>query len=97
MQLEIPIEMNPIWRSLTAILIFSVGLLCRASAQEYAIGADVSFLAQTEQNGVVFKDQGTPEPGLQILKNHGYNWIRLRLFHTPTTLPNNLPYTIALA
>ena len=22
-------------------------------------------------------------PGLQIFKDHGYNWIRLRLFHTP--------------
>jgi len=31
------------------------------------------------------------------LKDHGYNWIRLRLFHTPTDLPNNLEYTIALA
>lgn len=89
--------MNPIWRSLTAILIFSVSFLYRASAQDYAVGADISFLAQAEKNGVVFKDQGVPEPGLQILKNHGYNWIRLRLFHTPTTLPNNLRYTIALA
>lgn len=89
--------MNPIWRSLTAILIFSVSFLYSASAQDYAVGADISFLAQAEKNGVVFKDQGVPEPGLQILKDHGYNWIRLRLFHTPTTLPNNLPYTIALA
>ena len=24
------------------------------------------------------------KPGLQIFKDHGYNWIRLRLFHTPT-------------
>jgi arabinogalactan endo-1,4-beta-galactosidase len=34
---------------------------------------------------------------LKIFTDHGYNWIRLRLFHTPTTLPNNLDYTIALA
>ena len=32
-----------------------------------------------------------------IFKDHGYNWIRLRLFHTPTELPNSLAYTIALA
>jgi arabinogalactan endo-1,4-beta-galactosidase len=32
-----------------------------------------------------------------IFKDHGYNWIRLRLFHTPAELPNNLEYTIALA
>jgi arabinogalactan endo-1,4-beta-galactosidase len=65
--------------------------------QEYAIGADVSFLAQAEQQGVSFKDNGMVKPGLEILRNHGYNWIRLRLFHSPTDLPNNLDYTIALA
>ncbi len=67
------------------------------SAQEYAIGADVSFLAQAEKNGIVFKDDGQAKPGLQIFKDHGYNWVRLRLFHSPTRLPNNLEYTIAQA
>jgi len=69
--------------------------LCRA--QEYAIGADVSFLAQAETQGAIFKDEGAPKPGLQILKDHGYNWVRLRLFHAPAELPNNLEYTIGLA
>jgi len=68
-----------------------------ASAQDYAIGADVSFLGQAEKEGVIFKDNGVARPGLQIFKDHGYNWVRLRLFHTPTQLPNNLAYTIALA
>jgi arabinogalactan endo-1,4-beta-galactosidase len=70
-----------------------------ASAQQldYAIGADVSFLAQAEKNGQVFKEDGATKPGLQIFKDHGYNWIRLRLFHSPDRLPNNLEYTIALA
>lgn len=63
----------------------------------YAIGADLSFLAAAESHGVTFKDGGVVKPGLQIFRDHGYNWIRLRLFHTPTTLPNNLPYTLALA
>lgn len=82
-------------------LIFSLflGLLVPSPgfAQAYAIGADVSFLGQAEQHGIVFKDGDQAKPGLQILKDHGYNWIRLRLFHTPTMLPNNLEYTIALA
>jgi arabinogalactan endo-1,4-beta-galactosidase len=68
-----------------------------ARGQDYAVGADVSFLAQAEHDGVVFKDNGIATPGLQILRNHGYGWIRLRLFHTPSELPNNLEYTIALA
>ncbi len=66
-------------------------------ADDYAIGADLSFLKQAEERGTVFKDNGEVKPGLQIFKDHGYNWIRLRLFHTPTRLPNDLDYTIALA
>jgi arabinogalactan endo-1,4-beta-galactosidase len=66
-------------------------------SQMYAVGTDVSFLAQAEQQGVIFKDNGAAKPGLEILKDHGYSWIRLRLFHTPTELPNNLDYTIGLA
>jgi arabinogalactan endo-1,4-beta-galactosidase len=67
----------------------------------YAIGADLSFLAQAEAAGTKFKDAGVAKPGLQIFRDHGYNWIRLRLFHTPATqarpLPNDLAYTLALA
>ena len=63
----------------------------------YAIGADLSFLKQAEERGTKFKDGGVEHPGLQIFRDHGYNWIRLRLFHTPTQLPNDLAYTIALA
>jgi arabinogalactan endo-1,4-beta-galactosidase len=68
-----------------------------AQAADYAIGADLSFLKQAEDQGTVFRDGGAGKPGLQIFKDHGYNWIRLRLFHTPTKLPNNLDYTIAMA
>lgn len=82
-------------------------LLCAAAsltAQEQqplcphlAIGADVSFLAQAEQQGTVFRDQGVPHEGLEILQHHGYGWVRLRLFNDPQTLPNNLQYTLAEA
>jgi arabinogalactan endo-1,4-beta-galactosidase len=64
---------------------------------EYVVGADLSFLKMAEDHGKIFKDGGQAKPGLEIFKDHGYNWIRLRLFHTPTELPNNLEYTIALA
>ena len=80
---------------LSIIMSFCVPALVHAN--DYAIGADLSFLKQAEERGNVFKDDGEIKPGLQIFKDHGYNWIRLRLFHTPTYLPNNLEYTIALA
>jgi arabinogalactan endo-1,4-beta-galactosidase len=63
----------------------------------YAVGADLSFLKAAEEQGVAFKDSGRVEPGLEIFREHGYDWIRLRLFHSPTDLPNDLQYTIDLA
>ncbi len=68
---------------------------------DYVVGADLSFLAQAEARGSRFRDDGVIKPGLQLFRDHGYNWIRLRLFHTvansPDPLPNDLAYTIALA
>jgi arabinogalactan endo-1,4-beta-galactosidase len=69
----------------------------RTSGQEYAIGADLSFMKSAEDRGFAFKENNEAKSCIKIFKDHGYNWIRLRLFHSPTDLPNNLEYTIALA
>jgi len=88
---------------LMLICVLSLAVLAprRARAQEYAIGADLSFLAKCEQDGVVFKENGQPKDVLAILREHHYNWVRLRIFHDPAAapdkLPNDLPYTLALA
>ena len=66
-------------------------------SQEYMIGADLSFVKEAEDNGFSFKENNQAKSGLDIFKDHGYNWIRLRLFNSPQELPNNLEYTIALA
>ena len=79
---------------LTFVLIISSSLLV---SQEYMIGADLSFAKEAEEKGFTFKEDDKPKKVLQIFKDHGYNWIRLRLFHSPTDLPNNLEYTIQLA
>lgn len=72
--------------------------VCRSlNAQAYAIGADLSFMKQAEESGFIFREAGEPKVCLDIFRDHGYNWIRLRLFHTPLQLPNNLEYTIELA
>ena len=74
-----------------------IGNLCQAA--DFAFGADLSFLKQAEERGFVFKDGTNELPGLQIFRNHGYNWIRLRIFVEPVSnnLPNNQAYTIAEA
>jgi arabinogalactan endo-1,4-beta-galactosidase len=85
--------------------IFFTALFCAATAgivshaAEFAFGADLSFLKQAEARGQVFKDGTNAQPGLQLFRNHGYNWIRLRLFVEPVgnNLPNDLAYTLAEA
>jgi arabinogalactan endo-1,4-beta-galactosidase len=89
---------------------FSIAALCAATSllpagaraqqhSDYAFGADLSFLKQVEDHGVKFKDGGAEKPGLQIFRDHGYNWIRLRICVEPVKLglPNDLAYTLATA
>ena len=84
-------------RICTFIILLFTAVPTSVYAIDYAIGADFSFFKQAEDNGTVFKDSNQVMSGLEIFKDHGYNWIRLRLFHSPRRLPNNLEYTIALA
>jgi arabinogalactan endo-1,4-beta-galactosidase len=69
--------------------------------EPFAVGADLSFLGEAEARGVVFRDGGEAKPGLKLFRDHGYDWVRLRLFHSPaahrSALPNDLAYTIAQA
>ena len=48
------------------------------------IGADISFLPQLEQRGIKFSDNGVQKDAIQILKDHGLNYIRLRIFNNPS-------------
>ena len=50
---------------------------------DFMRGADVSMLKQIELSGGKFYDNGVAQDCLQILKNHGVNWIRLRIWNNP--------------
>jgi len=69
------------------------------------IGADISFLPELEARGTVFKDEGNEIDAIEMLKVHGFNYIRLRLFVNPE-LPEgyspekgfcDLDHTLAMA
>ena len=47
------------------------------------LGADISWLPQLEDAGHKFYENGTQKDMLQILKDHGFNYIRLRIFNNP--------------
>ncbi len=52
---------------------------------EYLIGADITWTQQDEAGGATFADDdGGVKPILQLLQDHGFNWVRLRTFVDPT-------------
>lgn len=77
----------------------------QAATTNFLAAADFSDLAFFESRGVKYKDGGQIQDGLQILKNHGINCIRLRLWTSSAAqaqsngynYTNNLAYTLPLA
>lgn len=51
----------------------------------FLIGADISWVQEDEANGSVYYDHGQRKDIFQILKDHGFNAIRLRVFVNPAS------------
>ncbi|RSM26300.1 glycoside hydrolase family 53 protein [Aeromonas salmonicida] len=75
-------------------------------AADFIKGADVSMLAEVEKHGGKFFDEhGNPQDAMAILKENGFNYIRLRLWVDPKDADgkpygggnNDLATTIELA
>ena len=60
-------------------------------------GVDISTLLEIEDNGGIFKENGNPKDALEIFGDHGINYIRLRIWHTPNTGYCNLGKTLLMA
>jgi len=69
------------------------------------IGADISFLPQIEDRGMKFSENGQQTDAIELLKKHGFNYIRLRIFVNPENEKGYAPgkgycglnYTLAMA
>lgn len=60
------------------------GIQKAEAASSFAYGADIGWMKQLEDEGVRWvDDNGQPEDPLQILKDHGINSVRLRVFVDP--------------
>ena len=63
-------------------------------------GGDFSIMKKMEDEGGLYKIDGVVKEGLEIFKENGYTWARLRIFHTPNNVGpvcNDLNYTIKSA
>jgi beta-galactosidase len=48
------------------------------------LGADISHLPELEERGRKFSDKGIEKDPMLIMKDHGFNYIRLRIFNDPS-------------
>lgn len=97
------------WRVLVVGLFVSLVSVALGSkqveAKELIRGADISILADMEKSGAGYYENGVKKDALQILKNNGVNYVRLRLWQDPYddqgnsygAGTNDLNTTIALA
>jgi arabinogalactan endo-1,4-beta-galactosidase len=53
-------------------------------AQTFYFGADLSYVNEMEDCGVIYKEQGAAKDPYQIFAEHNCNLVRLRLWHTPS-------------
>lgn len=62
--------------------------------EDYIVGADISWVQQREAAGTRYGENGVQKDILEILKSHGFNYIRLRVFVDPTkATPSDRPYS----
>lgn len=94
--------------ALFAAVIGTLGAVSKtveASASEFIRGADISILSDMEKSGAKYYEDGISKDALEILKNNGVNYVRLRLWQDPYNSngesygagTNDLETTIALA
>lgn len=67
------------------------------SLNEFVMGVDLSYVNQVEDHGGVYRDSVKIRDPFRIMKNHGGNMVRVRLWHNPVwvrTVYNNQQKTL---
>ncbi len=68
----------------TLILMLLVAAGVPISAQDFYFGNDLSYIHEMEDCGAQYKENDTLGDPYAMLKDHGCNLVRLRLWHTPS-------------
>jgi arabinogalactan endo-1,4-beta-galactosidase len=67
------------------------------AAGQMALGGDLSFTPQELAAGAQFTDRGRPGNPVEIMRENGANWVRMRLWVNPPPGYSNLASDLALA
>lgn len=94
---SLPIFIALIVLSNTLIIPQSDNFNTSSFANDFIKGADVSTLLQVENNGGVFTENGIIKDPIQIFKDHGLNYVRLKIWHTPSSGYNDLSKVLIMA
>lgn len=84
-------------RLLFVIIICTLTTFPVYSQEEFIKGVDLSTLLQIEENGGLFKENGLVKDPIQIFRGHDVNYVRLKIWHNPTTDYNNLSKILQIA
>jgi len=83
------------FNSLSILILLTLGIAVFfpsavfAQEESFALGADISWVQQDEACGVRFFHNGQQVDPFMVLKDHGFNYIRLRIFVDPlASIPN---------
>ncbi|CAN5169005.1 hypothetical protein BH09BAC6_BH09BAC6_00840 [soil metagenome] len=99
--IKFEVKADSLWPGATEIHTVQPGVAHKVTNTRYVpklvkdkiLGADISFLPQLEQRGMKFSDKGVQGDAIQILKDHGFNYIRLRIFNEPANPKGYSPKT----
>jgi arabinogalactan endo-1,4-beta-galactosidase len=58
------------------------------SSKDFAMGVDLSYVNQVEDHGGIYRDSGQVRDPYKIMKSHGANYVRVRLWHNPQWVRN---------
>ncbi|MBE2214848.1 MAG: glycosyl hydrolase 53 family protein [Opitutaceae bacterium] len=59
----------------------------RAAIERFYFGNDLSYVNQMEDCGAVYRENGVAKDPFEILRDHGTNLVRVRLWHDPWWQP----------
>ena len=84
-----------LWILATALTGATAERAAAVSPQDFIIGADISGVQAAEARGMQYSDKGVTKDILAILRDHGFNYVRLRVFVDPTrATPRDRPYSL---